>query len=232
MLGRGWFTESFPLFGYELSDYDALFEEKLGLFAALIRKDVVTWRGQRRAPLTNQRLFPPLEAQSLKTWIALGSTPESVLRAARFDLPMMLAVVGGEPQRFAPFIELYRAAFARLGKPVQEIGAHSVGYVAESDELAREEFWPHYERLRNRLGAERNWPSITRAKFDVEVERGSLYVGSPETVGRKIAGLAKSLPLSRFDLKYSAGTLPHDKMMRSIELYGTKAAPIARDMLA
>jgi len=232
MLGRGWFTESFPLFGYELSDYDALFDEKLGLFAMLIRKDTVTWHGNRRSPLTNQRIFPQLEVKPLKTWVAVGSTPQSVIRVARYEMPMMLAIVGGEPERFKPFVDLYRSAFERIGKPMQDIGVHSVGYVADSDELAREEFWPHYERMRNRLGAERGWPPITRAKFDAEVDRGSLYVGSPETVARKIVRLAILFPISRFDMKYSVGTLPHEKLMRCIELLGTKVAPMVRDLLS
>lgn len=232
ILGRGWFTESFPLFGYEVSDYDALFNEKLDLFASLIRKDTVTWRGSLRSPLTNQRVYPQLEVKPLKTWVAVGSTPESVIRVARYDMPMMLAIVGGEAERFRPFVDLYRSAFEHLGKPMQDIGVHSAGYVADSDELAREEFWPHYERMRNRLGVERGWPPVTRAKFDVEVDRGSLYVGSPETVARKVAGLATLLPISRFDMKYSAGTLPHEKQMRSIELFGTQVAPRVRDLLS
>lgn len=231
ILGRGWFTESFPLFGYELSDYDALFEEKLDLFAALVTRDSVTWRGKRRPPLTNQRVFPSIETKPLRTWIAVGSTPESVLRAARYDLPMMLAVIGGEPQRFASLTELYHRAFEKRGRPVQAIGVHSAGYVADSDARARDEFWADYKPFRDRIGRERGWPPIERAKFDVEADRGSLYVGSPETVARRIAATAKTLAISRFDMKYSAGTLPHEKLLRSIELYGSKVIPIVRDML-
>jgi probable LLM family oxidoreductase len=231
ILGRGWFTESFQLFGCELSEYDALFEEKLGLFAALIRNEIVTWHGKRRPPLTNQRVIPPIEFGPLKTWIAVGSTPESVLRAARYDLPMMLAVIGGEAQRFMPMIELYRRSFERLGRPARAIGVHSTGYVADTDTQAREEVWADYKRMRDRIGRERGWPPIDRAKFDMETDRGSLYVGSPETVARKIATTARTLSISRFQMKYSIGTLPHEKLLRSIELYGSKVIPIVRDIL-
>jgi probable LLM family oxidoreductase len=232
MLGRGWFTESFSLFGYNVSEYDKLFEDKLDLFAALIRRDSVTWRGKTRPHLINQRVFPPIENKPLKTWIAVGSTPESALRAARYNLPMMLAVIGGEPERFKPFIELYRLAFERLGRPMQPIGVHSAGYVAETDEQAREEFWTDYKRLRDRIGVERGWPPIDQTKFEVEADRGALYVGSPESVARKIAKTAKTLQLSRFDLKYSVGALAHEKLMRSIELFGGEVVPMIRDMLA
>jgi probable LLM family oxidoreductase len=232
ILGRGSFTESFPLFGYELSQYEKLFEEKLDLFAALIRNDSVTWQGTTRAALTNQRVFPAVEAGPLKTWVGVGGSPESVVRAARYDLPMMLAIIGGQPTRFKPYVELYRRAFGQLGKPVQPIGVHSPGYVADTDTQAREEFWPDYKRMRDRIGAERAWPPMGRAEFDQEADQGSLHVGSPETVARKIAATAKALGISRFDLKYSAGPLSHEKLMRSIELYGDKVIPLVRDMLA
>ena len=231
-LGRGSFTESFPLFGYELSDYEKLFEEKLDLFAALIRHETVTWHGTTRAPLEDQRVFPPIESGTLKTWIGVGGSPESVVRAARYDLPMMLAIIGGDPKRFLPYVELYRRAFAQIGRPVQPIGLHSHGYVADTDEQAREELWPHHKGMRDRIGAERGWPPVTRASFDDEADRGSLYVGAPETVARRIAATAKALGIARFDMKYSSGTLPHDKLMRSIELYGTKVMPRVRELLA
>jgi probable LLM family oxidoreductase len=230
-VGRGSFTESFPLFGYELSQYEELFEEKLDLFVALIREDAVTWHGNTRTPLTNQRVFPPIEVKPLKTWIGVGGSPESVVRAARYDLPLMLAIIGGDPKRFLPFVELYRRAFAQLGKPVRPIGLHSHGYVADSDAQAREELWPHHKGMRDRIGAERGWPPVTRASFDQEADHGSLYVGAPETVARKIAATTKALGIARFDMKYSSGTLPHDKLMHSIELYGSKVMPLVRDML-
>src|SRR5450432_1708430 len=136
-VGRGSFTESFPLFGYDLSQYEVLFEEKLDLFATLIRKDAVTWRGNTRPPLTNQRVFPPIETGSLKTWIGVGGSPESVIRAARYDMPLMLAIIGGDPTRFKPFVDLYHRAYEQLDKPVRAIGVHSPGYVADTDENAR-----------------------------------------------------------------------------------------------
>ena len=231
ILGRGWYTEAFPLFGYEMSQYNELFEEKLGLFAALIRRDTVTWRGKTRSALSNQRVFPPLDAASLKTWIAVGATPELVIRAARYDMPLMLAIVGGEPERFQPFVELYHRAFEKLGRPVQPVGVHSVGYIAETDAQARDELWPDYKKMRDQFGAHHGWPPIERPKFDLEADRGSLYVGAPETVARKIVAVVKTYGLSRFTMRYSAGPLPHEKLLRSIELYGSRVIPLVHDML-
>lgn len=232
ILGRGSFTESFPLFGFDLGQYETLFAEKLDLFAALISKEAVTWQGSIRPPLTQQRVFPPIENGRLRTWIGVGGSPESVVRAARYGLPLMLAIIGGEPARFIPYADLYRRAFAQLGEPVLPIGVHSPGYVAETDELAREEFFADYKRMRDRIGGERGWPPMGRDEFENEVQRGSLYLGSPETVARKIAATVKTLGLSRFQMKYSAGPLSHEKMMRCIGLYGEKVVPLVRDMLA
>jgi probable LLM family oxidoreductase len=232
ILGRGSFTESFPLFGFELNDYERLFEEKLDLFAALIRQEPVTWQGTTRPPLKNQRVFPPVESGRLKTWIGVGGSPESVVRAARYDMPLMLAIIGGDPTRFKPYVDLYHRAFAQLGKPVLPIGVHSPGYVAESDEQAREELWPDYKRMRDRIGGERGWPPMQRAEFDSEAAAGSLYVGSPDTVARKIAATARALGISRFDMKYSAGALSHEKLMHSISLYGSKVIPLVRELLS
>jgi probable LLM family oxidoreductase len=231
-LGRGSFTESFPLFGFDLAQYEALFEEKLDLFAELLKQEPVTWQGKLRPPLANQRVFPLLEQPPLKTWIGVGGSPESVVRAARYDLPLMLAIIGGDPRRFMAFIDLYKRAYAQLGRPVKPIGLHSHGYVADTDTQAREELWPHHKTMRDRIGAERGWPPVMRAHFDQEADGGSLYVGAPETVARRIAATAKALGIARFDMKYSSGTLPHDKLMRSIELYGTKVMPLVREMLA
>ncbi|NPD66585.1 LLM class flavin-dependent oxidoreductase [Lichenicola cladoniae] len=232
ILGRGSFTESFPLFGHALSDYEALFEEKLDLFAALVRQNPVNWKGASRPPLVAQSVFPQTETRPLTTWIGVGGSPESVVRAARYDMPLMLAIIGGEPRRFGRHVDLYRRAFAQLGRPVQPIGVHSPGHVADTDEQARAQLWPDYKTMRDLIGAERGWPPMGRAEFDQEADHGSLYVGSPETVARKIAATAKVLGLSRFDLKYSAGPMPHETIMRSIELYGTRVIPMVRELLA
>ena len=230
-LGRGSFTESFPLFGYDLSQYEELFEEKLNLFMALLRQEEVTWHGHLRPPLEKQRVFPPLEHGPLKVWVGVGGSPGSVVRAVRYDLPLALAIIGGDPKRFRPYVDLYHRAYAQLGKPARAIAVHSPGHVADTDEQAREEFWPAYKGMHDRIGAERGWPPIERASFTQEIEHGSLYVGAPETVARKIAATAKALGIMRFDLKYSAGTLAHDKLMRSIVLYGGKVIALVRDML-
>lgn len=236
ILGRGSFTESFPLFGYPLDQYNTLFEEKLELFAAILRQDrtgePVTWRGTTRPGLTGQRVFPRTEHGSLRTWIGVGGSPESVLRAARYGLPLVLAIIGGSPHRFAPYVDLFHRALGELGTPVLPVAVHSPGHVGETDAAAREEFWPSYREMRDRIGAERGWPPSSRAEFDREIETGSLYVGSPETVARKIAGTAQALGIDRFDMKYSAGTLSHGVMMRGIGLYGSEVIPRVRQLLA
>jgi probable LLM family oxidoreductase len=230
ILGRGSFTESFPLFGFDLSEYETLFSEKLDLFTALLGGKPVTWQGSTRPPLSNQGVFPPIETGTLKTWIGVGGTPQSVLRAAQYNLPMILAIIGGDPKRFRPFVDLYHRAFNHLGKPILPIGVHSHGYVADTDTQARDELWSDYKEMRDRIGAERGWPAMRREEFDHEADYGSLYVGSPETVAAKIAATIKALDASRFAMKYSAGPLSHEKMMRSIQLYGEKVIPLVRDM--
>lgn len=231
ILGRGSFTESFPLFGFDLRQYEALFEEKLDLFVELIRKKRVTWKGRLRPPLDDQPVFPPLEAGELTTWIGVGGSPESVVRAARYDLPLMLAIIGGPAQRFAPYAQLYRDAMGRLGQAERPIGVHSPGYVAASDALAAEEFFPAYKAMRDRIGAERGWGPLTREEFEREVAGGSLYLGSPQTVARKIAATVKTLGLSRFQLKISAGPLSQDKLLRCIGLYGREVVPMVRELV-
>jgi len=231
ILGRGSFTESFPLFGYALDQYEELFSEKLDLFAALIRNRTVSWQGSTRSSLKNQSVFPPIETGTLKTWIGVGGSPESVIRAAQYDLPLMLAVIGGEPIRFKPFVDLYHRALDQLGRPRQPIGLHSPGYVADTDEQARDEFWADYKAMRDRIGGERGWPPMQRGEYEREIRQGSLYLGSPETVARKIATSVKALGVARFDMKYSAGTLAHEKLLRCIELYGSKVMPMVRDMV-
>src|SRR5688572_2497599 len=236
ILGRGSFIESFPLFGYPLDQYETLFEEKLDLFAALLEANrtgaPVRWRGTTRAPLDGLRVYPPTESGRLTTWIGVGGSPESVVRAARYEMPLMLAIIGGNPLRFAPYIDLYERALAERGVDSLPVGVHSPGHIADTDERAREELWPSWREMRNRIGAERGWGPTSRGEFDREIESGSLYVGTPETVAQKIADTAGALGLARFDMKYSAGTLAHDKLMRSIELYGREVIPRVRALLA
>lgn len=231
ILGRGSFIESFPLFGFDLKQYEELFNDKLDLYAEALKQQPVTWQGKTRAPLKNQSVYPKTESGKLVTWIGVGGTPESVVRAAHYGMPMMLAIIGGDPKRFAPFADLYRRALNEMGKPALPVGVHSHGFVGETDEQAKDDLWPDYKRMRDKIGSERGWPPMTRAAFEQEIEHGSLYAGSPETVARKIAGTVKALGVDRFDLKYSAGPLSHDKMMRSIELYGRKVMPLVRDMV-
>jgi probable LLM family oxidoreductase len=232
ILGRGSFVESFPLFGFDLNQYEELFNEKLDLFAAVLKEQPVTWRGNLRPPLENQSVYPKTESGHLTTWIGVGGTPQSAMRAAHYGLPMMLAIIGGDPRRFTAFADLYRRALQQMGKPELPVGVHSHGFVGETDTEAKEALFADYKRMRDKIGAERGWPPLSRAHFEAEIEAGSLYVGSPETVARKIVGTVKALGVSRFDMKYSAGPLSHEKMMRSIELYGRKVIPLVRDMLA
>jgi probable LLM family oxidoreductase len=233
ILGRGSFTESFPLFGYDLAQYNELFEEKIGLFAELLKEGEVTWRGTTRAGLTNQAVYPRTESAHLTTWVGVGGSPESVVRAARFQMPLALAIIGGNPKRFGSLVELYHRSLESVGSEMLPVCVHSPGYVAATDELAQEEFFPYMKLQRDRIGAERGWGPMTRSSFDAEVgERGSFYVGSPETVARKIAATAGALGIARFDLKYSNGRMPHDKLMRSIELYGREVVPLVHEMMA
>jgi probable LLM family oxidoreductase len=230
IVGRGSFTESYPLFGYDMANYEALFEEHLNLFAELLKQGPVTWKGRLRPELNAARVYPPSEG-TLYTWVGVGGTPQSVVRAAYYGLPLMLAIIGGSPARFAPYSKLYLEQLERFGKAVQPIGAHSPGHVGTTDEQAKEDLWPHYATLMNRIGAERGWAPIGRDHFEREARDGALFVGSPQTVAAKIVSTVKALGLSRFDLKYANGTMPHDKLMASLELYGTQVAPLVRDAL-
>lgn len=231
-IGRGSFTESYPLFGYDMADYEILAEEKTDLFARLVRDEVVTWSGRTRSALDRVRVYPPIEQGTLRTWVAVGGSPQSVLRAAGHGLPLMLAIIGGSPTRFLPYVQLYRKALADAGQPAQPVGVHSPGHIADTDQQAKDELWPHYRDMMNRIGRERGWAPIGRDSFESEVEHGALYVGSPETVARRIAATIRALGIDRFDLKYANGTLPHSVLMKSIELYGTKVAPRVRELLA
>jgi probable LLM family oxidoreductase len=233
ILGRGSFIESFPLFGYELEQYEQLFEEKVQLFAELRKEAPVTWSGTTRAALTDQRVFPATASGSLPTWIAVGGTPESVVRAAHYGFGLMLAIIGGRPMQFAPYVDLYHRALEQFGQPTGPVGVHSHGYVAPTDAQAREEAWPHYEAAHATIGRERGWPPMTREQFDAATgPEGALFIGAPETVAAKIVQVARGLGLSRFDMKYSVGSLPHELLMTSIELYGAEVAPRVRAALA
>ncbi|MDX2812858.1 LLM class flavin-dependent oxidoreductase [Streptomyces sp. PA03-5A] len=232
ILGRGSFTESFPLFGYDLSDYDVLFEEKIELFAKLLDEKPVTWSGTTRAPLKDADVFPKTESGRLKTWVGVGGSPQSVVRTARYGLPLMLAIIGGSPTRFAPYIDLYRRAADQFGTTAHPVGMHSPGFVADTDEEAREGFWPGYKVMRDRIGKLRGWTPVRREEYDAEIEHGSLYIGSPETVARKIAQAVGDLGVGRFDLIYTVGPQPVAARMRAVELFGTKVIPMVRDILA
>lgn len=233
ILGRGSFTESFPLFGFDLNDYEILFEEKVQLFAELLKERPVTWRGTTRAALTDQRVFPPTESGHLTTWIGVGGSPQSVARAARLQMPLVIAIIGGNPVRFKPFVDLYHRALESRGVSPLPIAVHSPGYIADSDDQAKEEVWPYMKQMRDRIGAERGWGPVQRSAFDRDTgPEGAWCVGSPETVARKIATTVRTLGLDRFDMKYSAGRLPHHLLMRSIELYARRVIPLVRDMLA
>jgi probable LLM family oxidoreductase len=230
--GRGSFIESFPLFGYELSSYHELFEEKLELLVELLKEKPVTWSGNTRASLTNQEVYPKTESGRIPLRVGVGGSPESVVRAARLGIPMALAIIGGDPARFAPYSNLYLEQLATYGQPVQPISIHSPGHVAATDEQAIEELWPHYETAFGRIGRERGWGPTTKGHYLQEVMHGSLYVGSPETVAQKIAYAIRSVGASRFDLKYANGPMPHSKLMSSIELYATQVVPRVRELLA
>lgn len=232
ILGRGSFIESFPLFGYDLSDYEILFEERLELFRLLREENPVTWQGTTRASLADADVYPKTD-HGVRAWIGVGGSPESVLRAARYRMGLMLAIIGGPAERFRPFVDLYRRSLAGTGHEGLPVGVHSPGHIADTDAQAWEEAYTGFEAMNNTIGRERGWPPYSRMRFQHDVgPEGAVYSGSPETVARKIASTVRLLGLDRFDLKFSTGTLPHEKMMRSIELYGTRVIPLVRDMLS
>jgi len=231
-LGRGSFTESFPLFGFDLADYEVLFAEKLDLFAALLDEKPVSWSGTTRPPLVDADVFPKTESGRLPAWIGVGGSPESVVRAAQYRIPLMLAIIGGDPLRFAPYVDLFVRALQEFDAPPLPIGIHSPGFVHRDDQAARDLLWPRYEGMRNRIGRERGWGPATREQFESEVDHGALYVGSPETVAQKIATTVRGLGIQRFDLKYSNGTMPHELLMDTVRLYGTEVIPRVRELLA
>jgi probable LLM family oxidoreductase len=232
ILGRGSFIESFPLFGYDLRDYEVLFEEKLDLFSRLLEEKPVTWQGTTRAPLSAADVFPKTE-HGIRAWVGVGGTPESVVRAARYGYGLTLAIIGGPADRFRPFVDLYHRSLDSFGRERLPIAVHSPGHVAETDAQAWDEVYPGFEAMNNTIGRERGWPAYNRLRFQHDVgPEGAIYAGSPDTVARKIATTVRTLGISRFDLKYSSGPMPHDLMMRSIELYGTEVVPRVRALLA
>ncbi|HEY1094486.1 MAG TPA: LLM class flavin-dependent oxidoreductase [Glycomyces sp.] len=233
ILGRGSFTESFPLFGYDLTDYDVLFEEKIDLFHKLLDEKPVTWRGTKRAALIDQDVFPKTESGRLRTWVGVGGSPQSVVRTAQYGFRLMLAVIGGAPERFGPYVDLYRRAAKELGTTAYPVGLHSPGFVAATDEEAKELFYPGYKEVRDRIGALRGWQPLRREEFEREIEHGSLYIGSPETVARRIARAIGALDVGRFDLIYSSGgALAASARLKAVELYGTEVVPRVRELLA
>lgn len=233
ILGRGSFIESFPLFGYDLGDYEVLFEEKLDLFSQLLTEKPVTWQGTTRAALNNADVFPKTQ-NGIRAWVGVGGSPESVVRTARYGYGLMLAIIGGSADRFRPYVDLYHRSLASFGhSEAMPVGVHSPGHIADSDAQAWDELYPAMEANRNAIGAERGWPPYSRLQFQHDIgPEGAVYAGSPETVARKIAATMKTLGATRFDLKYANGTLSHAKLMRSIELYGTKVAPLVSEMLS
>jgi probable LLM family oxidoreductase len=232
ILGRGSSIDSFPLFGYDLADYEALFEEKTNLFAELLKGGPVHWEGRTRAALHDQDVVPHLESGTLPVWIGVGGSPQSVIRAARYGFSLMLAIIGGSPARFAPFSELYRQALESFGRAPLPVGVHSPGHVAATDEQARDEFWPRYREVMTRYSRIRGFAVPTEDSFAREIgPGGALHVGSPETVAQKIAQTLTSLGANRFDLKYGMGGLSQQSVMTNIELYGSEVIPRVRELL-
>ncbi|GAB1581553.1 LLM class flavin-dependent oxidoreductase [Phyllobacterium phragmitis] len=234
MAGRGSFIESYPLFGYDLNDYDKLFAEKLDLLLALRQSERVTWSGELRAPINDRGVYPRPLQQPLPVWIAVGGTPQSVVRAGLLGLPLALAIIGGDPERFAPLVELYREAGAKGGHAPDalRVGINSHGYVADDSQAAADDFFPPYAHVMSQIGRERGWPPTTRAQFDaMRGPRGSLLVGSPAEVVDKILLEHSYFKHDRFLMQSGLGNLPHDKMMKTIELFGTRVAPEVRKTL-
>jgi probable LLM family oxidoreductase len=230
--GRGSFIESFPLFGFAMQDYEVLFEERLELLKELLKEEPVTWSGTTRASLKNQQVYPKTEGKNIRLRVGVGGSPESVIRAARLGIPMALAIIGGDPARFAPFAKLYRDSLEKFGHESLPVSIHSPGHIAETDDEAFEQQWPNYAISFGRIGRERGWGPMSIDHFIQEVNQGSLYVGSPDTVAKKIVHAIESVGAQRFDLKYVTGPTPHDQAMKSIELYATEVVPRVRKLLA
>jgi probable LLM family oxidoreductase len=235
MAGRGSFIESFPLFGHDLDEYDRLFAEKLDLLLAVRDAERVTWRGTVRAPIEDRPVYPRAVQEPLPVWVAVGGTPQSVVRAATLGLPMALAIIGGQPERFVPMAQLYREAARRAGRDpaALKLSINSHGFVADTTDAAIEAALPPYLDVMGRLGRERGWPPPTRRQFDAEISpRGALLVGDAQAVTEKILYEHELFGHDRFLIQLSVGTMPHEKMLRAIELLGTEVAPAVRQALA
>ncbi|MGN7940799.1 MULTISPECIES: LLM class flavin-dependent oxidoreductase [Bacillaceae] len=235
MAGRGSFIESFPLFGYDLQDYDELFEEKLELLLKIRDSEKVSWNGKHRPAINNLGVYPRPVQDPLPVWIGSGGNSESVVRAGLLGLPLVLAIIGGSPVQFAPLVELYKKAVAHAGHDLSKlaVASHSHGFIAEDTELAADKFFPSTQQAMNVLGKERGWGQYTRASFDAARSfEGALYVGDPKTVADKIIHLRKNVGITRFMLHVPVGTMPHDDVMRAIELLGKEVAPIVRKEIA
>jgi probable LLM family oxidoreductase len=232
MAGRGSFIESFPLFGYDLGDYDALFEEKLELLLAIRDSVRVTWSGKHRAPIEDLAIYPRPVQDLLPVWLAVGGTPASAVRAGTLGLPMALAIIGGRPERFTPFVELFRRSAEEAGHPGLPVSINSHAYVADTPQRAADEFFPGYATMMNRIGRERGWAPMERQSFDaLRTLRGALVVGNPEEVVEKILYQHELFGHQRFMAQMSVGTMPHAQVMRSIELLGTEVVPAVRTEL-
>jgi probable LLM family oxidoreductase len=236
VVGRGSFTEAFPLFGLELKDYDSLFAENLDLLLALRKHEHVHWSGKHRAALDGQGVYPRPLQNPLPIWLGVGGSPESFVRAGMLGLPLMVAIIGGQPRRFRPLIDLYREAGKRAGHAAEKlkVGVHIPGYVADNTAQAADEFYPGFARMFTEIGKERGWPPTTRAQFDAgRGPLGALLIGDPETVAEKILSVNEALGgISRISFQMTNVMLPHTKMIRSIELLGTKVAAMVRNELA
>jgi probable LLM family oxidoreductase len=232
VVGRGSFAEAFPLFGFELKDYDALFAEKLGLLLKLRKNPRIDWSGHFRAPLEGQSVYPRPSQPVLPIWLGVGGTPASFARAGKLGLPLMVAIIGGQPHRFRPMIDLYRQQAEQAGHPLESlrIGVHALGYVADTDQQAADEFFPGYAQSFTEIGKERGWPAVTRSQFDaVRGSTGALLVSDPESVVEKILNYDQVLGgISRLSFQMSIASLPHRLRMHAIELLGTKVAPRVR----
>jgi probable LLM family oxidoreductase len=232
VVGRGSFVEAFPLFGLKLDDYDELFEEKLDLLLKVRANTYVTWSGRHRPALTGQGVFPRPMQNPLPVWVGVGGTPESFVRAGALGLPLMVAIIGGQPRRFRPLIDLYRQAGAAAGHPPEQlkVGLHMLGYVADSSRQAADEFFPGWAHSFTKIGRERGWPPVTRAQFDALLgPEGALLVGEPEAVAEKVLRVTEDLgEIARLTFQMSVSALPHEKFVRATELLGTKVRPLVR----